>query len=330
MSGSCDLARVRHRRTDPVFIIGHGRSGTSILTNLVRKYLGVAFGTESQFFVRYYRRLASYGDLAVDGNLERLVGDIGTERFFVRSRKFGVRLDVARAVRECEPRTYGGALVSIFRQVAAAQQMTRWGDKTPEYIRHLPLLLELFPRAQFIHIVRDGRDVALSGYEMHFGCKNAYTAAIEWRTAVDHGRHFGAALPEGAFIEIRYEDLLRVPGDVMARLIGFLEIHDDGALERRVRAQVPSELRPGNSGKWKRLMPAGDQLLFAALAGETLRACGYEVPAEVPPRPGPLASVYWEADNILRRMAGAGYWRDNVYKARLRLQEYVRSPRRPA
>lgn len=319
---------VRHTRQDPVFVIGHGRSGTSILTNLIRKYLGVAFGTESQFFVRYYRRLSAYGDLNVEANLERLLNDIAGERFFARSRKFGLHLDVARAMRECKARTYAAVLDAILRQCADAQRRARWGDKTPEYIRHLPVLLELFPRAQFIHIVRDGRDVALSGYQTHFGCKNAYTAAREWRSVVEEGRRFGAALPPGAFVEIRYEDLLRTPADVMARLVRFLEIDDaGGSLTAHVGQHVRADLRSGNSNKWEREMDEADQMLFAALAGDTLRACGYKVPARLPPPPGQLAAIYWESENIARRLARADYWQDNLYKARLRLQHYARLAR---
>ena len=59
---------IRHRRTDPVFVIGHGRSGTSILATLLRQHLRVAFGTESQFFIRYHRQLARYGDLSREAN----------------------------------------------------------------------------------------------------------------------------------------------------------------------------------------------------------------------------------------------------------------------
>jgi len=320
---------VRHRRLDPVFIVGHGRSGTSILTNLVRKYLGVAFGTESQFFVRYHRQLGRYGDLTRDANLARLVRDISAERFFQRSRKYGLQLDAARVVRECEPRTYTGVLSAIFRQCAEGQHLARWGDKTPEYTRHLPLLLELFPNAQFIHVVRDGRDVALSGYQMHFGCKNAYTAAREWREVVDDGQRFGTALTVGAFIEVRYEDLLAAPGDVFERLIRFLDIDAaDGALNRFVRERIRPDVRAANSDKWKRQLSPADQAMFAAVAGETLRQSGYEVPARLPAPPGPLGRIYWEADNVVRRMARPDYWGDNFYKAGLRLRECVRPLRR--
>jgi ABC-type ATPase involved in cell division len=48
---------VRHTKTNPVFVIGSSRSGTSILVKMIRKYLKISFGTESQFIIRYYNNL---------------------------------------------------------------------------------------------------------------------------------------------------------------------------------------------------------------------------------------------------------------------------------
>lgn len=312
---------IRHRRLDPVFVVGHGRSGTSILTNLIRKHLRVAFGTESQFFIRYYRQLHRYGDLTHDRNRRLLLNDLNRERFFQRSRKYGVRLDVDRAVREAEP-TYAGVLAAIMRQSAECQQMDRWGDKTPEYTRYLPILRELFPAAQFVHVVRDGRDVALSGYRMHFGAKNAYAAAREWRHVLEEAEAFAATMPAGSFIELRYEDLLTKTHETMARLIRFLEIDDpEGQVTGAVGRLAAAELRAGNFNKWKTELSRREQDMYAVIAGSWLTRYGYEV---TPPRrsePGFLASLYWKADNVVRRMMMRQYWSDTLYKIRLRLRE---------
>ena len=55
-----------------------------------------------------------------------------------------------------------------------------------------------------------------------------------------------------------------------------------------------------------------------------LRACGYEVPGQIPAPPGRLAAIYWEWYNVARRLARADYWHDNLYRAQLRLLEYSR------
>jgi hypothetical protein len=317
------LLPIRHRRQDPVFVIGHGRSGTSILSTLLRKHLRVAFGTESQFFIRYHKQLARYGDLTREANRRLLVEDLSRERFFQRSKKYGVVLDVDRAVREAAPQTYAGVLAAIMRQNAECQQMERWGDKTPEYTAHLPLLRELFPTAQFIHIVRDGRDVALSGYQMHFGAKNAYAAARQWRSVVREAQAFAATMPDTAFLELRYEDLLTDTAGVFARITAFLDIDDpDGQVKASVGRAAAVDLRAGNFGKWKTDLSAREQQMFLAIAAPELAHYGYEAPAPTRSAPGYLGSLYWKADNVIRRMSMRGYWTDTVYKARLRLRAH--------
>jgi hypothetical protein len=268
---------ISHRRKDPVFVVGHGRSGTSILATLIRKHLQVAFGTESQFFIRYHRQLARYGDLAQEPNRRLLVEDLSRERFFQRSKKYGVRLDVDRAVSEAEPRTYAGVLAAIMRQNAECQQMERWGDKTPEYTAHLPVLYDLFPTAQFIHIVRDGRDVALSGYQMHFGAKNAYAAARQWSGVLTKVQAFAATVPTTAFMELRYEDLLTNTVETFGRIIAFLDIEDPGGqVTATVGQSAARDLRTGNFGKWKTDLSRREQDMFVAIAGSQLARYGYE------------------------------------------------------
>jgi hypothetical protein len=208
------------------------------------------------------------------------------------------------------------------RQSMECQQMDRWGDKTPEYSRHLPVLRNLFPSAQFVHIVRDGRDVALSGYLTHFGAKNAYAAASEWRDVMEKVHAFADTMPSSSFIELRYEDLLTRTSETLARLIRFLEIHDpDGCVSEAVGRQAGSELRADNFNKWKTELSRRDQDIFAVLAGAWLSRYGYEVTRLTRPAPGLLARLYWRADNAMRRMVVRDHWFDSVYKARLRLRE---------
>ena len=75
----------RHTRFSPVFVLGHVRSGTSLMCRLLLDYLDVNFGTESQFIVRYHQKLWRYGDLADDDSLRWFLHDISQERFVLRT-----------------------------------------------------------------------------------------------------------------------------------------------------------------------------------------------------------------------------------------------------
>ena len=122
--------RAEHTRFDPVFVLGHARSGTSLTCRLLLDHLGVNFGTESQFIIRHYQRLRRYGDLRDDRRLRCLLEEISRERFFERTRRnFGFVFDIDRAMRSIERRTYAGVLHAIFEQFAVGKGMTRWGSR---------------------------------------------------------------------------------------------------------------------------------------------------------------------------------------------------------
>ena len=105
--------------------------------------------------------------------------------------------DVAGRLREGMPT--GDAIGAIFEAYAEAAGKPRWGDKTPMYMRHLGLLEELFPEAQYVHLVRDGRDAALSFLQMPEGTftrtwahpKTPAQFACLWRKEVGGARALG-------------------------------------------------------------------------------------------------------------------------------------------
>ena len=80
------------------------------------------------------------------------------------------------------------------------------GDKTPYYIHEISFLLELFPNAKFIHLVRDGRDAFLSIKNLRWDPDNVLSAAIAWRNCIKAWEKMN--LPSTQGIVVKYEDLL--------------------------------------------------------------------------------------------------------------------------
>lgn len=313
---------VHHRNTSPVLLIGHGSSGTSVFADLCRKYLEVSFGTESQFIVRYFQRIDRYGDLATDENLRRLIGDLHKERWYERCRKYGYESDPERVFTKVRERTYRGVLDAVFGDLAQYNRMQRWGDKSPEYVENLPILFELFPDAKYIHLVRDGRDVANSVMGRYWGAKNVYSAAIEWRDAVQKVTHFVDRLPKGQVLEVRYEDFLTNPLEVYDRLINFLDVDpEDGALVQRIADQVEQDVVQSNFDKWKSAWNEEDRVLFERIACAELLRYGYETIVSQPDDHFSFARrAYWTIENRLLKWTYRDYWKDNLYKAHLRLR----------
>ena len=318
-----------HTRVSPVFVLGHARSGTSLVCRLLLDHLGVNFGTESQFIVRYHQKLSRYGDLSDDSRLRWLLDDISRERFFARTRRnFGFLFDVERAVRTVSPRTYSGVLRAIFEQFAVDQGHVRWGDKTPDYCHHLPVIRGIFPDAQFLHVVRDGRDVAQSLFTTGFGPKNAYEAAVAWRKTLDEVRRFRDTLPEGAFAEIGYEELVNDPVGTLGGVARFLGIENGSDVIESAAPRLRAQVRPGSLCKWKQSLSSREIECFEAFAGQELTSLGYSL--QFRPRMArrsAVESVLWKGQAVIRRVTNRRYWADNWYKLGLRARD-VASPLR--
>ncbi|MCG8653455.1 MAG: sulfotransferase, partial [Pirellulales bacterium] len=250
-------AGVVHTDLSPVFILGHGSSGTSILARLLREEMGVAFGTESQFIIRYYHRLHLYGDLSAPENLHKLVSHLLTERWFERSAKFGFATDAEALIARVKTPTYAGVLDAIFSEFAAQVGMNRWGSKTPEYNLNLDVIGELFPHAKYIQMSRDGRDVYVSLTNRYWGPKNIHCSATEWKHEVQLVDRFLASVPADRKMATSYEELSDDPAGVFDRVIDFLKIDDAGGnVHQRIGERIRDKVRVGNYGKWKNQMTA--------------------------------------------------------------------------
>jgi hypothetical protein len=173
----------------PLFVLGVSRSGTTMLRVILDRSRGLAIPDET-FFVP---QLA-----------HRHPGTVDPEAFLEDARRlprlaaWGVPAeDLAARLRP--GMTTAEALDALFSAYAAKHGKPRWGDKTPMYMRHLGLLDDLFPDAQYVHLIRDGRDAALAFLDMPEGVVTRTWAhpnspsgfACEWRTEVRRARDLG-------------------------------------------------------------------------------------------------------------------------------------------
>src|SRR5262249_31553563 len=112
----------------------------------------------------------------------------------------------------------GTAIAAVYETYAAVRGKSRWGDKTPMYMQRLPLLERLFPDARYVHLIRDGRDTAVSFLSMPPGIVTRPLAppgtagefACQWRAEVEAARALGARVGD-RYVETRYEQLAAEP-----------------------------------------------------------------------------------------------------------------------
>jgi hypothetical protein len=156
---------------------------------------------------------------------------------------------------------------------------SRMAERTPLHVLHLDLIAAIYPDARFVHIIRDGRDVALSIAAQEWGPREIEEAAAEWGDAVRTARE--ARLPADAYHEVRYEELLADPSTAASEIFDWLELPADGTVIAAAVAEAGIGANLGESGsgigaaKWREAYSAADLDAFDRAAGNVLRELGY-------------------------------------------------------
>src|SRR3712207_1470296 len=152
----------------PFFIVGSARSGTTLLRLMLNAHPSVAVPPESRFVVELWTG-------AERVNVAQLLAKLAAHTRFQ-----AWDLPIEMVEHELEGVTgapYATAIEAAYQAYARGSGKSRWGDKTPRYVESIPLLAKLWPDSRFVHLVRDGRNVALSYADVPFGPKNVVKAA---------------------------------------------------------------------------------------------------------------------------------------------------------
>ena len=106
----------------------------------------------------------------------------------------------------------------------------RWGDKSPPYTWKAKRIQRELPEAHFIHLIRDGRDVALSLSEVSWGPGDVKAAAAKWVDELSRARERARRLAPGTYMELRFEDLVADPEPNLRRIAEFVELPWDATM----------------------------------------------------------------------------------------------------
>jgi hypothetical protein len=247
---------------------------------------GIAIPSESVFVPLLARR---HGKTV---NRGRFLDDLSRLPKF---REWGLTPDdVAPGIRTGMPT--GEAIAAIFEAYAQAAGKPRWGDKTPLYMQHLDLIAGLFPDALYVHLIRDGRDAALSFAQMPEGTFTRTWAhpgspvefACRWRQEVRAARALGRRVGEDRYLEVRYERLVREPDEELRGICDFAGLPYEREMLEYAGAVDVSE-KPHHRGlldppradvrRWREQMDESDAEGFDSVAGDLLRELGYPATA---------------------------------------------------
>lgn len=280
------------------FIVGVGRSGTTLLRLMLDAHPLLCIPPETGFVARA-------AALLTDEARAR-------DRFFELVTTFPTwpdfGLDTARfrqTLSQLEPFQVGDGVRAFYRSYAERHGKARYGDKSPTYTARLGIVQSVLPEARFIHVIRDGRDVALSHREVWFGKGNSVEEHIgKWRDLIRKARRLSRSCEH--YLEVRYEDLVRNTVVEVQRICNFLQLafaaqmlrYFEGASQRldevttwkradgtvwvskeerlfqhRFTSYPPLESRVF---RYKREMTDELRLRCEAIAGDLLEELGYE------------------------------------------------------
>ena len=280
------------------FIVGAPRSGTTLLRFMLDAHPALAIPPETGFLA------------AIAGDADRLSGEDVHRAIttyhpdFPGWEDFGLSADDYRTrLKTIEPFSVAEGVREFYRMYAAKHGKRRFGDKTPTYCQHMSAIGRLLPEARFIHIVRDGRDVAVSLRKVWFApAKDIASLAAYWSSLVRGARKAATS----RYMEVRYEALIADPEHVIRTICDFIRLDFDPLMlrywqhtperlkehrsrrsadgsfvvthERRLEQQrlTMQPPRPDRAFAWRTELTAREQAEFREAAGDTLFELGYE------------------------------------------------------
>ena len=211
----------RRKHAPAPFVVGMNRSGTTLLRMMLDAHPQLTIPPETHF-VPDLIKVAREGAATPEALLKVIVsqrewGDFGlTEE------------ELLERFRALQPLDAGDAIRTFFDLYAERVGKPRWGDKTPRYVTRMRLIADALPEAHFVHVIRDGRDVALSVRDRTVKDYTVERVAQRWKEKVSKARRDAPLLKH--YMELRYEDLVLDPEGSLRGICEFVDLPYEEAM----------------------------------------------------------------------------------------------------
>lgn len=278
----------------PIFIVGMNGSGTTMLNDCLGNHPNLyAFPRETRILPYYINNMHKYGDLNNLANRRKLSRDLGNAFAF---RKANGNKQVVLNDQDLSKPGFANVVDSLYTYFSKPKGKIRWVDKSPMYVNHIGLLANFFPNAKFIHIYRDGREVAQSFHRRWK--KNPAHSIFKWKKVIQQGHRDGLRLGTKRYIEIKYENLTHRPEYTMKLLCRFLDIDFYPVMLISKGSQMEDSIKTNkiveNSGKWKTYFSSSTIKKLENIAGKQLEKLGYNPSSIYSDYDPPLLQLkYW-------------------------------------
>jgi Sulfotransferase family len=307
------------RSNSPVFVIGCHRSGTNLLYDILMS--SGAFAIYRGILPVYQTLVPRFGSLSKRSNREKMISVWLRSKGFRRTELEPEGIS-SRILNEC--RTAGDFIRIVMEAVAQQQNVRRWAVYEPDNVLYVDQIKKEIPNALFVHIIRDGRDIALSLKKMggfsplpwdRSETNSLVATALYWQWMVSHGREAGSRIPAD-YVEIHYEDLITSPRETLGRLGSFIDHDLDYDQIQRAGlgrlSETNSSFRDEGSesvqplGRWKQRLSAANIAAIEGTVGNCLEENGYQLSQPASERRSSLRSSCMRA--IYPTFLGGKVW----------------------
>jgi len=271
-------------KTAPFFIVGVQRSGTTLLRLLLNAHSDIAIPEEASFLRPLFKNEWS-GQSITGPKLQRLVNYLrANEQFNLWNFD---REPLLQEIGSREAITFSEVMDIMYSSYAKNEGKIRWGDKSL-FFGSIEKLYEMFPKARFIHIVRDGRDVFHSWRKMDPAKSHPSVMALDWKLKLDFIERSIKTIPASNMLLVRYEDLLTQPNESLQKICNFLSIDFEEDMLRFHQSSnkyigkhhsdlIFKAIDDSNITKWKKLLTQNEIDMYQFVAGKSLKKYGYEI-----------------------------------------------------
>jgi hypothetical protein len=313
----------------PFFIIGAGRSGTTLLRLILAGHSRIHIPPETWFIEDLVRELPLASPLSPEQVARAVV--IMTTHYRWPDLEIAA-VDLRAWAEALESPQLVDIINLVYRRQLEIHGKLRCGDKTPPYFRILPQLSIMYNEAKFIHLIRDGRDVAISNIDV--GWYRYYDRRqFPWTIAMQRRREYLRSPLAAKILEVRYEDLVVAPELTIGRICEFLgEKFEPGMLnwqsrvnlvperERSIHASLPRPLSREVVGIWQQKLSRWECFAVEACLHTDLCQLGYRLRFSGAPWRPLLAVAGWllfMAAPLLKRgvpyLQRRNYLREAIY-----------------
>lgn len=201
----------------PIFVVGMPRSGTTLITSMLSAHPSIAIAPAETHFLNNLIKQYPHLDMSRSKDFELFWEE------FIKSERFSY-LDIdaeatlARILAMGTP-DYKNIFTGVLQEYAIQMKKPRWGEKTPDHYLHINVLLEWYPQAQIIWMLRDPRAVTASLFKVPWAKPYAEGHAATWRNNI---RKMEEWTNDERVKTIKYEDLVAEPESILIEICKFL------------------------------------------------------------------------------------------------------------